>query len=543
MRPASIWQLPSLRTLVTESHGHLRTVAINQCCFGAAWRKPTRLITSSLQVSTWGSQEWPSFDSNGTYMGPLASICSCPISTSLARKSNNEPFRTTGTDAYPPQMDLALAHAIADAFTSHICRPPTGGEKGRQKEGSSCVDKKEVHADSSRAVPRVESPREVPMSKGDEKLTGSSEVPNFRQGWGRPIRCYYKGRHRTIHDGGGLCSPGRWPVAERKPLGEGKAVSVAACFKKIFLKWVLNQDRSGLTVKDLFWKLAAGKFQSSPFDEWMPSFRNELDEFLKGQGMSPDKRSGDRRTEVHFRRLQEVIRLLQDEDCDWITELVEEGVPLGVDETMPRVEGVFELKTKWNLDFTDAEFHDVTADNYRSAEENAEDIERQVLQEVEAGFIIAKDMVEVAAEYKGRLAVAALGAVPKELGSSVVRIVHDGSYSVDVNHRIKVLDKLRFPVIDDAAGIILQLEEETRERGGVRMSLLYDVSHAHKLVPIKKRDWGLQAFRLPGGRQEGKVFLHTRGTFGIASAAYWWQRRYPQAGRAGAGCAPSALCG
>ena len=111
------------------------------------------------------------------------------------------------------------------------------------------------------------------------------------------------------------------------------------------------------------------------------------------------------------------------------------------------------------------------------------------------------------------------------MGSSVVRIVHDGSYSVDVNHRIKVRDRLRFPSIDDAAGVLTHLEDRVMEqRGMVRFSLLYDVSGAHKLLPVKRRDWGYQSFRLPGRDYEGKVFLHTRGTFGVASAAYWWQR-------------------
>ena len=36
---------------------------------------------------------------------------------------------------------------------------------------------------------------------------------------------------------------------------------------------------------------------------------------------------------------------------------------------------------------------------------------------------------EAKQRYGGRLAIAALGAVPKELGSSKVRLIFDGSYS------------------------------------------------------------------------------------------------------------------
>eukprot|EP00435_Cladocopium_sp_Y103_P051934 s391_g16.t1 len=83
---------------------------------------------------------------------------------------------------------------------------------------------------------------------------------------------------------------------------------------------------------------------------------------------------------------------------------------------------------------------------------------------------------------------------------------------------------MRFPTVDDAAGILQHAEDEVEEAGGlVRFSMLYDVSRAHKLLPVKERDWGLQAFRLPGDGEDC-VFMHTRGTFGIASAAYWWQR-------------------
>ena len=121
-----------------------------------------------------------------------------------------------------------------------------------------------------------------------------------------------------------------------------------------------------------------------------------------------------------------------------------------MDEELSRVPEVFEVKEKWNLSFTEEDFRDVFVDNYKSAEENSEDTKRQVLEEVTKGSIKKIIQQEAELEYKGRLAIAALGAVLKELGSTLVRIVHDGSYSVDVNHQIKVGDRMRFQPIDDA---------------------------------------------------------------------------------------------
>ena len=79
----------------------------------------------------------------------------------------------------------------------------------------------------------------------------------------------------------------------------------------------------------------------------------------------------------------------------------------------------------------------------------------------------------------------ALGAVPKELGSEKVRMIQDDrSYSVDVNRRTKVRDRLLFPLCDDAAAVLTEMEEEVSKTKEARFSLLYDISRAHKLVPI-----------------------------------------------------------
>ena len=46
MQPASIWQLPQLQQRVQGNNSlQLFTVAFNQCCWSAPYRKPTRLIT------------------------------------------------------------------------------------------------------------------------------------------------------------------------------------------------------------------------------------------------------------------------------------------------------------------------------------------------------------------------------------------------------------------------------------------------------------------------------------------------------------------
>ena len=543
--PASIWQIQQIRDLVDSVENSLGTVAINQCCWGAPWRKPTRLICNSKHVLVWGSNRWPEFDSQGFYAGPLTKSCVCHISTSLVKESNDVNFRTTGTDAYPPKLDEAIAAAIMAEFSGPSTSGSVGGggcpevkgqssgvvpfEPGRRNQRSSGTDPDENGVDKKRKL------GESPLDKSSdvrsrEDSSGEAEsVPvesPARAGHGVPIRCWYKGKERSIHDGGGLCSPGRWPVKQRRQLSSESALGLASCCKGEFLKWVLSIcNKKGDAVKEVFWSLAGGKGLTSPFSEVIQEARESLDRKLELLGKSPRRRSGDRCSEVNFRRLAAALEVVEDEDFEWLEAAASSGVRLGVDQTMPRVPAVFEEKVKWNLDFTDEEFRDTLACNYRSAEENAEDIERQVMEEVEAGSIIAMRTEEAEKKYKGRLAVAALGAVPKELGSSVVRIVHDGSYSVDINHRIKVRDRMRFPMVDDAGGVLLQVEKEVEEaQGAMRCSLLYDISRAHKLLPVDEQDWGLQGFRLPAGKQEGTVFLHTRGTFGVASAAYHWQR-------------------
>ena len=128
--PASIWQISEIRNLVDAIGSVVGTVAINQCCWGAPWRKPTRLLASSPHVLQWGPNEWPSFDDEMHYTGPLSQHCQCQVSQSLVRRPNDEAFRTTGTDVYPPRLDEAIADAIVSRFTPCFNTSPlAGGER------------------------------------------------------------------------------------------------------------------------------------------------------------------------------------------------------------------------------------------------------------------------------------------------------------------------------------------------------------------------------------------------------------------------------
>lgn len=291
---------------------------------------------------------------------------------------------------------------------------------------------------------------------------------------------------------------------------------------KAFEDWVELEGEE--RAKSLFWATAAGKHGGTPFGGEIYGFRERLDLWLQERGMSPHRRDADRSSEINFRRLRAVATVLSDEDADFLDEVAATGVKLGVDEEMPRNPAVYEEKLRWTVDPTEEDFHDTLAENYTSAVENSADIARQVAEEVEKGTILKFTEEEAKRKFGGRLAVAALGAVPKELGTTKVRLIHDGTYSVDVNRRIRVRDRMRFPLIDDAAAVLRQVQEEKEQgRGVVRLSALYDIARAHKLVPVREDDWGLQAFRLPG-ETTGDIYVHTRGTFGIASAAYWFGR-------------------
>ena len=84
--PASIWQLTTLRAVLSD-HPEMFTVVFGQCCFGAPYRKPTRLVTNIPQLRQWGPQDWPSFTDDGFY---AAAWASCPAKVGGKKQSQKQ---------------------------------------------------------------------------------------------------------------------------------------------------------------------------------------------------------------------------------------------------------------------------------------------------------------------------------------------------------------------------------------------------------------------------------------------------------------------
>eukprot|EP00971_Amphidinium_carterae_P246828 4902256-Amphidinium_carterae.1 len=95
--------------------------------------------------------------------------------------------------------------------------------KGVCMENVDITDNKLVDSDSS-------------SDSGLEQEQGSGWRGN-----GPPLGCKYRGRWRPINDGGGDCSPFRWPTWKRR-LPDNKASGVIRLLTESFLQWTAGVD-------------------------------------------------------------------------------------------------------------------------------------------------------------------------------------------------------------------------------------------------------------------------------------------------------------
>lgn len=108
-RPGSIWQWEEILLLIATCEAVC--FAIHQCVFGAPTPKPTRLATT---VNFGGSRCYfamPSFDAEGSYVGPLPRDCGHVHEQKLIGKSGDK-WNTGPSAAYPAEMCRFIAGLI-----------------------------------------------------------------------------------------------------------------------------------------------------------------------------------------------------------------------------------------------------------------------------------------------------------------------------------------------------------------------------------------------------------------------------------------------
>ena len=201
---------------------------------------------------------------------------------------------------------------------------------------------------------------------------------------------------------------------------------------------------------------------------------------------------------------------------------------MGVGVRMPRVPAVYPRKRRWRLreqENPDAHLmywgQGADNNNYASAKEFPETVEEQLEQSVHKGQALRLTESEARRKYGNRLVVASLGAQwksgAKESGDLVVRLLFDGTHGVPVNSSIRVRDQDKGPAAPDVKRVLRQLASQPGRKFGFKV----DVKDAHRLIPISPEDWHLLACR---SERSKHVYVNTTGTFGVASAAYWWSR-------------------
>ena len=76
--------------------------------------------------------------------------------------------------------------------------------------------------------------------------------------------------------------------------------------------------------------------------------------------------------------------------------------------------------------------------------------------------------------YGEKLLIGALGMI--EEGPETFRLIHDGTHSILMNNRVRVLDQVSSPMINDLAAEAAELEEERKRHLG----LVWDFQGAHR---------------------------------------------------------------
>ena len=260
-------------------------------------------------------------------------------------------------------------------------------------------------------------------------------------GSGPPLQVRTRRGVRGFHDGGGLCSPGRWPPARRRYPRQAEILREP-------LLDALRRIQAATDLRKLLYFLASGKVTQCPFPpDPVESLRASWRGALQRRGWRPTRHEKDRGQQpIQVRLLQATLGFVGDPDVAFLDK-VAVGVPIGYDELMPRTPDVFEEQCSWRLPEMDEEYEAAGKRNYSTTHGKEATLAEKFQEDVKLGRMQKLTPEEARRRYGDRLRVAALGAIPK--GESGVRIIFDGTHAVAINNAIRPRDRLRYPTAQD----------------------------------------------------------------------------------------------
>ena len=418
--------------------------------------------------------------------------------------------------------------------------------------------------DNPKAWEKVGDPDDA-TTDGETELGGIARAKRGDGWWGRGpgLRARRKGIHIDAIDGAGLPSPGRWAPKDRNlPDNE-----LAREIRQIIGKALHRSEKSlpGGSFTNALKLATAAKILKCPFDEKViAQARDELRVALKRAGFGDGlPQAGDRAQAFEVRLLQGLLQAFDDPDAVFC-EFWAKGVWLGSStRKLPRAPAIFDRKTRWKYAAPEGPLHGEWQTNYPSLKEHARVVQAQYEEEEREGLMMRMPLGRAIDLFGNTLVLAATAAIEKKGKEGEVRVVFDGTHGVLVNLEIRVRDQVRYPTATDVRAYL----EEMAAEGGTHVSLTWDVSKAHRRIPVLQEEWGRQACQVrgtaaaavktlkkvaavrttkaleskgvdPGPLERPRlrkrdfsaeqlaqtVWLNTVGTFGIGSAGYWWGR-------------------
>ena len=322
---------------------------------------------------------------------------------------------------------------------------------------------------------------------------------------------------KPFHDGAGLCSPGRWDPARRK-------YCCAEGWEDLRLKLdnILLEHAGGDVQMDRapFEMAAKGELGCGLVSD--PALHEKLIGAMVEHLQQKDSGQSDLDCVDPGQpfRLRLISALLKDaSDPDWGVFLEGiEGFPVGIKHPLPRTREVFEPQTKWKLELGAMDVAQSWKANYESAEQNLDFVRAHFEAEVGEGLMIRMDEADFWAKYGEEAAISAIAVIVEEGPPVKKRVVHDASHDVLLNHRIRCLDKVRSPGAREKRYLLRHLREERL----APVAITGDISKAHRRYKHRQDEWGFLGCK--ASSQDSAVYLNCVGTFGLASAGYWWAR-------------------